>query len=257
MATLNSRPVDGRPDNNKSNTNKVYDTTKSTVSLAKVFGYMALGLLITAAVAFAFGYVFSLLLNKNAEKAFSTLLIVLVASCIVQFILTIVMNFVFLRGKHSILIPYILYTVCMGFMLSTFTIFIDWRILGMAFGITSIAFLAMTLVAVLFRKSNMNGLAVAAMGLFLGAGLLALSTFLFSLWQPGLFQSFYWIIEFAIFGAIMLITIWDLWRINKLSENGAMNKNLSLYCAFNIYVDFLNIFIRVVYYLLIIFSNKK
>ncbi len=254
MSAFNNRPVTDREnvyDNGSSSSNT------GTLSLAKVFGYMAIGLLITAAVAFGFGYIFSLILNKNAEAAFNTLLVVLVSACIFQFILTFVIQFVFLKGKHSILVPYILYTVTMGFMLSTFTIFIDWRLLGMAFGITAITFLFMTLLAIATRKSNMNAVGIAALGLFFGAGLVALFTWVFMLIWPQQFEMFYWIIDFAIFAAIMLSTIYDLWRINKLCQNGAMNNNLSLYCAFNIYVDFIAIFMRIVYYLLILSSKKN
>lgn len=254
MSALNNRPVTDREN--------VYDSGSSSsntgaLSLVKVFSYMALGLLITAAVAFGFGYIFSLILAKDADAAYSTLLVVLISACIFQFILTFIIQLVFLKGKHSILVPYILYTITMGFMLSTFTIFIDWRLLGMAFGITAVTFLFMTLLAVATRKTNMNGVAIAAMGLFLGAGLVALFTWIFILLWPEQFETFYWIINFAVFAAIMLSTIYDLWRINQLCQNGAMNKNLSLYCAFNIYVDFIAIFIRIVYYLLIFSSKRK
>ena len=253
MSALNNRPV--------TDTENVYDsgsnsTSSGALSLVKIFGYMALGLLITAAVAFGFGYFFYLIVTKDPQAANRTLMFVLFAACIFQFILTFIIQFVFLKGEHSIIVPYILYTITLGFMLSTFTIFIDWRLLGMAFGITAMTFLLMTIIAIATRKSNMTGVGIAAMGLFFGAGLVALFTWIFILIWPEQFKTFYWIINFAIFGAIMLTTIFDLWRINQLCQNGAMSKNLSLYCAFNMYVDFIAIFIKIVYYLLI-FSSKN
>lgn len=227
-------------------------TNAGVLSFAKVFLYMFIGLAITTAVAFITGYAIVLAINNGAssELIANVYLGLLIASGISIFILMLVIQFVFLRGKHSILVPAILYAVLMGILLSSFTLFIDWRILGLAFGITAGIFLIMTLIATL-TKGNLSPLLMVGIGLLIGSGILALVNWLI---QSSLIM---WIVSFAVFAAMMFITMFDIWNIKKITEKGAMSNNLALYCAFTLYVDFIYIMIRILYFLLIIFGNKK
>lgn len=220
------------------------------VNMGKVFLYMFIGLAITAAISFGLGYFIYTEYATKGEAVFNVYLGLLIGSAIGLFILMLIINFVVIRGKHSVLVPGILYAVLMGVLLSTFTLFIDWKILGMAFGITSGIFLIMTLIS-LISKGNMSAFGVLALGLLIGSGILILVNLLLRS------ETLYWVISFAIFAVLMFVTMYDIYNIKKICENGAMSNNLALYCAFNIYVDFINIFIRIVYYLLIIFGNKK
>ena len=45
--------------------------------------------------------------------------------------------------------------------------------------------------------------------------------------------------------------------IKKITERGEMSTNLELYCAFTLYVDFIYILIRVIYFLLLIYGKSK
>ena len=219
------------------------------LSFAKVFLYMFIGLAITAAVAFGVGAALAYTAT-DVESLTKTCIGLWIGSGIVLIILMIVINFVVMRGKHSVLIPAILYAVTMGVLMSAFTLFVDWRLLGMAFGITSGAFLIMTLIAV-FTKGNLSPLLMVAMGLMLGGLILALVN-----WLVGS-ETIYWLVSFAIFAAIMFITIFDIWNIKKITERGAMNSNLELYCAFTLYVDFIYILIRIIYFLILIYGKSR
>ena len=77
------------------------------------------------------------------------------------------------------------------------------------------------------------------MGLLIGSIFLSLINWFIGSDQLG------WIVTFASFGAIMLITAFDVWRIRRISESGQASKNLALYCAFNIYIDFIYMFMRI------------
>ena len=226
--------------------------SKGILSFAKVFLYMFIGLGITTIVAFGVGLIFYLAALKGADvnSLANGYLGLLIGAGILVFILTFVIQFVFLRGRHSILVPAIIYCVAMGALLSSFTLFIDWRILGMAFGITSGIFLLMTLIAFVTR-GNLSPLLTAGIGLFIGAGILALVNFFIGS------STLMWIVSFAIFAAMMFITMFDIWNIKKISERGEMSTNLSLYCAFSLYVDFIYIFIRIVYFLVLIFGRRS
>lgn len=224
------------------------------LSFAKVFLYMFFGLAITAAVAFGFGYAFMAAANNGADPQIlsNTYFGVMIGSAIALFVMVFVIQFVFFRGKHSVLIPAIIYCVLMGILLSSFTILLEgnYWLLAMAFGITSGVFLLMTLIA-LFTKGNLHPLWMIGMGLMFGSLILSLVNWLIGSATIG------WIVSFALFAAIMFITMFDIWNIKRISENGQMTPNLELYCAFNLYVDFIYIMIRILYFLIIIFGNKR
>ena len=234
----------------------VSSTSSSTVSFAKVFLYMFLYIAITAAVAFGVGYIIAMSYAKavaaggTGEEVLRPYLGVLIGAAVAMLIMMLVVNFIVIRGKRSVLIPSIIYSVIVGVLFSCLTIFIDWRIIGMAFGITAGVFLLMGLIAT-FTRGNLAPLAMMGFGLIMGAGVIALVN-----WFIGS-STLYWIVSFAIFAAIMFITMFDIWNIKKITENGAGDRNISYYCAFIMYVDFINIFIRILLYLVIIFGKNK
>lgn len=223
--------------------------SSGTLSFAKIFFYMFLGLALTTGVAFGVG---AILVYKcpDIQTFRNVYLGLMIGSGIALILMTFIINLVFLRGKHSILVPAIIYCLLMGTLLSSFTIFIDWRLLGMAFGITSGVFLLMTLLAV-FTKGNMSPLAMLGIGLLMGSGILILVNLLVRS------STLYWVISFAVFAAMIFITIFDIWNIKKITERGEMSTNLELYCAFTLYVDFIYILIRVIYFLLLIYGKSK
>lgn len=226
-------------------------SSAGVVSFAKVFLYMFIGLAITAAVAMGLSATiyYAAVNGANPEVLTNTYFGLMISSGILLLILTFLINFVFLRGKHSILVPAIIYTVLMGVLLSSFCLLIDWRILGLAFGITSGIFLIMTLIAS-FTRGNLSPLLMIGMGLIIGSLVLSLVN-----WLIGS-TTIMWIVTFAIFAAMMFITMFDIWNIKKITERGELSNNISLYCAFTLYVDFIYIFIRIVYFLIIIFGKK-
>jgi FtsH-binding integral membrane protein len=219
-------------------------TSNTTLSIAKVFGYMFAGLLITALVAFGVGALFAWWLVNDPTNAENAIFISLIVSSILTIVLSLVMSFS-LRKKStlSVLIPGILYTVVVGVMLSSFTIFIDWYLLASAFLITSVIFGLMSLISLLAKK--MSGVLVLGIGLVVGGGLMSLFNLIMMLVFPYAFQSFYWIISLVMFAGMMFIAMYDIYRIKIIAQQGALNKNIALYCAFTLYVDFIYIFVRI------------
>ena len=61
-----------------------------------------------------------------------------------------------------------------------------------------------------------------------------------------------------IFGIIFVITAIDINRVKKIAEMGGFSSdtNLAIYCAYTLYVDFINIFLRVLYYVMVSKSRK-
>lgn len=240
------------------------DKQSKGLFLTKVYGWMFICLLITTVVAAGLGYGSMFLLNSVADdaEAFSNLVTGMIVTLIVSVIALLIMSFVlpitFIRGKHNIIVPLIIYVVLMGVLLSTFTWLFEPVILVEAFGITALVFGLMALLGHL-SKGRVAGIGVIMLGLLIGAGILSLVNFLMIL-AGGIKQEnimISWIVSLAIFAFLMFMTMWDVARINQIASKGETgNNNLVHYCAYILYSDFIALLVRVVYYLAI-FTRRR
>lgn len=223
--------------------------------IGKTFLYMFVALLITIAVSVGVGLLFTHLFTTSyTDNQFvgniGAYLVLLIASAIGLLVVGIWFSVSAIRGKHSLWVPFIIYSILMGALLSFFTIFVSWDVLAISFGITTVAFGGMALIGLL-SKRDLNFLAIVAMGLGIGILVLALTNTLFYFLAPVLFSWNYVLIQGLILLLVMIITIIDTWRVKKIAERGEANENLALYCAFNLYIDFIQLLIRVIYIVLI------
>ena len=156
--------------------------------LTKVFGMMFLCLLITTVVAAGLGYGMMYYLVKTATvdadnnviydpNIIYTMVGVLIGAAIVLLIMSFVLPIMFIRGKHNIIVPLMIYVVLMGVLLSCFTWMFEPIILVEAFGITAGIFGLMALLGYV-SKGRLSGIWVVMIGLLVGAGLLSLVNFL-------------------------------------------------------------------------------
>ena len=241
--------------------------------IGRIYGVMFIGILITAVIASGLGMMFSYLIfgTIDASKIFYSdvevtlksnsaavaLLVTLIVTAITLVILAFVIQFIFLKGKRSLTIPMVLYCSLMGVLLSELVVFLPWEILGVSFLITAGTFGIMYLIATL-SKGSLNALGIIGIGLFIGAGLIALVGWILALTGAlGSAMNLYWIVSFLTFAAIIFITIWDMWRIKQIAQSGEASNNLVLYCAFTLYVDFIYIFLRVVRIVAYIYAKNK
>ena len=261
----------GRFDNSSQNKQRDSYSASNSVgySIAKVFGYMFIWLAITTIVTFGLAFLFNTLLTNavttaEKDKIFGAEIALAIASGIGLIIMTIVTQFILLRGRHSVAVPAAIYSVLMGVLLGVMSSMITevfengWFIIGSSFGITTTIFGAMALIGLL-AKSKLNALPIIAGGLFMGAMLISIFLLVMML-VPSLrvyYVSWYWVLMLGIFAAVMLITIWDIRNIKTMAERGALTKNLSMYLAFNLYVDFIYILMRVMYFVMIIAGKAK
>ena len=228
-----------------------------TLNLGKVFGIMFIWLLVTAGIAFLGGYLFARWLGSASDPnpvAARGIMAILVVSGITLLVLTFVIQLWALRRDKGMLVLSSLYVLCMGVLMSTFTLFIDWQILGVALGLTSAIFGVLALIG--FFARNVRPIAMVGFMLLFGSLIVSLGTWLFSLFLP-VNVTFLWILDFVIFGAMLLLVIVDMHQINKICKNGEMSRNLTLYCALTLYTDFVYIFIKIVYYLAIAYGRSR
>ena len=231
---------------------KVKEVSSSTTFIGKVFLTMFVGLLITSGVAIGLAYLFAYLLatSSNPETVFAYIIGGVVISGISLLIMSFVLPITFARGKHSMLIPSIIFAILMGGLLSVEVLITDIEILLLALGATTLIFGIMAAIGFL-GKGRLTGLSVAISGLFMGLLILSIINIVIMLMNPGMANmSLYWIISLGFFAVIMLITLWDMRNIKRISERASdAGNNLVLYCAFVIYTDFIAILIRLIYYL--------
>lgn len=222
--------------NNKYGTYEEITSTSKSKFMGVVFGYAALGFLLTAAIALLTGFLFTSVIP--IDVASDLYLGLIIGASIVQLILIFWITFGVMRRGGNMIVPFVIYAVVMGILLSSLTLTMNWYLIGMTFGLTCLVFGVMAAVGY-YSKVNLSSLVIVGMGLLIGSLLLSvINIFIGS-------DSLGWIVSFASFGAIMLITAFDIWRIKKIIDAGQMSNNLALYCAFNIYVDFIYMFMRI------------
>ena len=256
----------------QSDTQVVYDFSDKQSKgafLTKVFGMMFICLLITTAVAAGFGYGFQYLLTSTAtivdetvvynENLLMGLFITLGVSLIALLVMSFVLPITFIRRKHNILVPLMIYVVLMGIMLSTFTFVFDWKILVESFGITTLIFGVMAFLGYV-SKGRLTGIGFILLGLVIGALGLSLINWLMMIFGgvSAANVQLSWIVSLLIFAFLMLVTLYDVHRIKKIAETGAgQDNNLTYYCAYILYSDFIAILIRVIYYVALISGRRR
>lgn len=223
---------------NEYNYNNSFSSSSSVTSskgLAKVFGFMFLGLLVTAGI--SYGVLFLLSKGIVTPENYLTSLII---SSIAIIVMSFVVHFNALRdNKTAAIVCYFIYTVLWGILLSILMIAYEIITLGLAFLCTSGTFGVMALYAY-FTKRETYTLGMFGTGLLFGVITLSLvNIFLQS-------DTLAWVITYASLFAMYLITIYDVKRAKFMADTGNMTTGLAIYFALNLYVDFIYIFIRLV-----------
>lgn len=250
-ASFNGHDQKDRPVNNRVN-EAGFNQTKA---LAKVYGYMGLGILITAVVCFFASWFFSSHINEviDAGKSLTPWAIALISTWAVSGLICLILAFVIpvkaAFGKGSLWFPYILFTVCMGLLLTVILLSgIKFYIVGEAFGITTLLFAGMAVIGWTTKK-NLAPVAFIAMALLWAILLIALIGFItFALNGWSATQAFWFDlgIQAAVIVVLLLITMVDTWRIKIILANAGECENMYLYGAFVMYSDFISILIRVI-----------
>ena len=232
--------------------------------IGMVFLYTFIALAITAAVAAIIGAVFSSAICPIDAYSFEVVdfdklqpyVYLLIGSLVAYFPLVIWIHIVGFRGRGRLDIPFVIYAIVMGVLISSFTMFVPFHLIAISFGITCVVFGALSLIA-LTSKRDLSFLGLVALGLFVGALLVSLFNLIWMFVFPASFQMLYWLVSFAIFLAMMLITIFDVYRVKQIAQRGEHSTNIALFCAFNLYVDFIYLFIRILLIVVQLFGRRS
>lgn len=219
----------------------------------KVFAYFGLALLVTAVTAFI---VSSILFNLmgNANTFYWTYLGITIGSAIAMIVLSLIMSFNYFKAGSKLIIPYILYSISVGCLISGCAFWVDSAYsLGMVFLATALIFFIMCGIGALLGDKIKFVYMILSMFL-IGALLLSLVNlfimpFLFvneAAWQS--VSTIYWISEFLFLAIFCLYIAIDMNRLKKYAENSlTIETNLALFFAMSLYTDFINLFVRLLY----------
>ena len=245
--------------NNGSSSNN--SILESGAFIAKVFLYMFLGLLISALVCVGLSVLFVNAIGVGDQTFLGTYITIMSISGIGLLITSFVISFRRIEMKN-ILVPYILFVIFMGALLSSFVFYIrNPYIIGISLAITSLIFLVTCLSALIF-KGNLGWLYGLLFGGLSTMGILCLVNLFLFPWAfsvPSAFDAsmtIYWVIEGIFIVMIIISTFIDMHNIKKIASYGGANSNLAMYYAMNLYSDFVMIFIRVLYFVILLFSGR-
>lgn len=244
--------------NNYSNYNyrnqAILDGISTNKAVAGSFLWMFLGALITLLVGIGST---SIVANFMVSNPIS-LLVIFFVCFIVQIILTTRMHkFIYAVPSFSkSLLSFILYSALTGFTFSFLFVYFDVAVLNQVFAGVSLYFLLLALATYLFRKKIIKAASFAYVGLIVlfitSSILLLVSAFAFN---GAYFNALY--LGISILGILVfsITTMVDI-RRHYDSLNYSGNKNVMMIgFAFDLYLDFINIFIYVLRILLILGKN--
>lgn len=240
---------------------EIAKSVNSSKVLAKCFGYMAIGLLVTAVVSFLVGYLFANLIFKDylftgefTEANWNAMIayfVIMGVSFVALMIDSFAMCRALARPNRSAWPPYIIYAVLMGVFLSSFLVLgIDFATIGEAAAISAVVFGVLFLIGY-FSKKDLNFLAYIGMAFLSIVSLFGLFGFLLFLFVPPAALIYNLIFTFALAIVLLVVIAADAYNIKNIIARGQMNNNIALYCAFTMYSDFIVIFVRILYVLAI------
>jgi len=210
----------------------------------KVFAWLVFGLFIT----FGVGYGLNVVLTNNLELALKvftgpTLWIVI----IVELVLAVVLSLGLKKFNPIVTkLLYLLYTALTGITFAAIFMYFEMSSIILIFGVTAVIF---ALFAIIGSKLNID---LSKFGLYLlialiGVVIVSIINIFIGSSQLNMFIS-------AI--AILIFTLYigyDIKKIKALLETDIDEENIAVYGAFQLYLDFINIFIR----LLELFGKAK
>jgi FtsH-binding integral membrane protein len=209
-----------------------------TSLLSKVFGWFAVALGLSSAT--AVGVYFLLSTGILAPGVYFPLLM---ASSIVYFVVYLWVVIAYSRrSSNTIAIPFVIYAISLGVVLSTVMLVYDVSIIGYALGLTAAIFGAMAIYGAT-TKAHLGAMGNIASMVILGSFVLAL----FNLFIGS--SSLYWIISFAMFGAIVLLVSYQVWMVKRIDEMGQNDTNTAIFLALSLYASFVSIFLRILQFL--------
>lgn len=232
------------------------DTGKvKTKFLALIFLYLALGVFVTLGVGLLYSYILWSSFEAGSNEMAIAYMATFAISGIGIFAMMIINSVYISKTNKAPWVGFLIFAVLYGLLFSgvLLTGVITFYTLMEALGITTGLFLIMFLLGY-FSKINWNPIAFIALTMLIGVLLVSMFFGIWYLISPSTFMLLDFIISIIFIIAVTLIVGVDANRAAKIAASGMANNNLALFMAYNFYVDFIGIFLRV---LLLLASSRN
>lgn len=232
------------------------DTGKvKTKFLALIFLYLALGVFVTLGVGLLYSYILWSSFEAGSNEMAIAYMATFAISGIGIFVMMIINSVYISKTNKAPWVGFLIFAVLYGLLFSgvLLTGLITFYTLMEALGITTGLFLIMFLLGY-FSKINWNPIAFIALTMLIGVLLVSMFFGIWYLISPSTFMLLDFIISIIFIIAVTLIVGVDANRAAKIAASGMANNNLALFMAYNFYVDFIGIFLRV---LLLLASSRN
>lgn len=208
---------------------------------AKTFFWMFLGLLGSGLIA-TYTYYSGLFVHLISNASFGVVLIV-------ELVTVLLFNFLFRKlPPIAVGILYFVYSMVNGITLSVIFAVYELSSIIYIFVISALIFAILSFIGYMTNKDLSNWRTYITV--FLIAGIILSFVNLFFLKSSTLDLILDWFILAVFFG----VTIYDINKVKLLQDEGTINEEkIHIYCAMQLYLDFINIFIRI----LSLFGKKR
>ena len=216
------------------------------VSVTKVYGEMTIGILVTAVVA-----VLGQITGAYYSFLMATGMVGLIGLCVVQIALAVVLGMRVTKMKSATArVMFYVYAALMGFTLSSIFMVYDLGSIGVALGVTAAFFFALTM----FGMTTKFNMLKAGPILMIGLIVLIISQIVLAFVQVDGMTKIVCAIGLILFAGM---TIYDAQSTRALlteyeAQGPEMVKKISILCALNLYLDFVNMFL----YILQLLGNR-
>lgn len=226
-----------------------------TKFLALIFLYLALGVFVTLGVGLLYSYILWSSFEAGSNEMAIAYMATFAISGIGIFVMMIINSVYISKTNKAPWVGFLIFAVLYGLLFSgvLLTGVITFYTLMEALGITTGLFLIMFLLGY-FSKINWNPIAFIALTMLIGVLLVSMFFGIWYLISPSTFMLLDFIISIIFIFAVTLIVGVDANRAAKIAASGMANNNLALFMAYNFYVDFIGIFLRV---LLLLASSRN
>lgn len=229
------------------NTTMTYNYEEARrVSVTKVYGEMTIGILVTAVVA-----VLGQITGAYYSFLMATGMVGLIGLCMVQIALAVVLGMRVTKMKSATArVMFYVYAALMGFTLSSIFMVYDLGSIGVALGVTAAFFFALTM----FGMTTKFNMLKAGPILMIGLIVLIISQIVLAFVQVDGMTKIVCAIGLILFAGM---TIYDAQSTRALlteyeAQGPEMVKKISILCALNLYLDFVNMFL----YILQLLGNR-
>ena len=223
------------------NNEVIIDTDSQNKIFGKTFFWMFLGLLGTAIIS-AYTYYSGLCFNLISDGYWGGILVL-------ELLVVILFSLFFRKlSPVAVGILYFAYSMINGITLSTIFAIFELNSIIYLFIISSLIFAVLGFIGYKTNK-DLSKFGTYLM-VFLIAGLILSIINLFFVKSTGFDLLLDWVILLVFFG----VTVYDINKIKELQVDPSLNSDkIHIYCAMQLYLDFINIFIRI----LSIFGKRR